>query len=86
MQFHIIYEMDRAAGWVRYRLDTSKPNDLVDVQGAYQLYAHGDGTRLIYRSLTDSGRRMPQWIKNWLASGSLTEQMSGIRDRAEAAP
>ena len=81
--FHILYDLDPANGWVRYRLDKSKENNLVEVQGAYQIYASGGGSRLIYRTYTDSGRSVPTFIKNWLASGSLKEQMGGIRKRAE---
>ena len=86
IQFHIQYRTDRDNGFVRYWLDTGKPNDIVAVQGAYHLYAHGNGSRLVYMSRMDSGRRVPQWIKNWLATGSLTEQMTGIRTRAESGP
>ena len=83
IQFHVLYDLDPEKGWCRYRLDTSKENDLVDVQGAYQIYTVGDATRLIYRSHTDSGRRVPGFIKRWLASDSLTEQLRGIEKRSE---
>ena len=83
IQFHVLYELEPDRGWCRYRLDTSKDNDLADVQGAYQVYAHGAGTRLIYRSETDSGRRVPGFIKRWAASDSLTAQLQGIQKRAE---
>jgi hypothetical protein len=84
VQFNILYGLDPSRRWCRYHLDTSKENDLVDVQGAYQIYRVGDSTRLIYRSETDSGRRVPGFIKRWLASDSLTEQLEGIKARAEA--
>lgn len=83
MQFHIAYDLDPAKRWCRYRLDTTRENDVVDVQGAYQIYRVGERSRLVYRSETDSGRRVPGFIKRWLASDSLTEQMEGIRARAE---
>ena len=82
--FHIQYRVDRARGWCRYWLDKSQENDLVAVEGAYQVFATPAGSRFVYRSSMDSGRRIPTWIQNWFAVGSLTEQMMGIRDRAEA--
>ncbi len=84
--FHVDYRLDRPNGWVRYALDTSRENDLVDVQGAYQMYPNDrGGTRLVFISETDSGRNIPTWIKRWLATDSLREQMGGIKARAEAA-
>ncbi|MEZ4322055.1 MAG: SRPBCC family protein [Myxococcota bacterium] len=83
VQFHIDYDLDPSHRWCRYRLDTSKENDLVDVQGAYQIYRVGEKTRLVYRSETESGRSVPGFVKRWLASDSLTEQLVGIKARAE---
>ncbi|MBT3221411.1 MAG: hypothetical protein HN348_20190 [Proteobacteria bacterium] len=82
--FHIQYKVDRARGWCRYWLDTSRENDIVAVQGAYQVFSTPMGSRFVYRSSMDSGRRIPTWIQNWFANGSLTEQMEGIRNRAES--
>ncbi len=84
--FHNLYHRDEAAGWSRYSLDAEKKNDLVSVEGAYQVYTVGDKTRLVYRSMTDSGRSIPSFIKNWLGSRSLNAQLDGIRNRAQAAP
>jgi len=83
VSFHCLYHLHQEKGWVRYALDSSRTNDLVSVEGAYQLYTSGDSTRLIYRSATDSGRKVPEFIRNWLAVGSLSEQLAGVRDRAE---
>ncbi len=82
VQFNVLYDLDESKRWCRYRLDTSKENDLVDVQGAYQIYEVDGKSRLIYRSETDSGRSVPGFIKRWLASDSLTEQLEGIAARA----
>ncbi len=85
--FHVAYTLDRANGWVHYQLDDRYDNDLVAVVGSYQLYEVGDGsTRLVFRSETDSGRRVPQWINRWLTTESLGQQLTGIRARAESGP
>jgi carbon monoxide dehydrogenase subunit G len=82
--FHNLYHSDPEAGWCRYALDPSRENDLVSVEGAYQIYPAGDSTRLVYRSMTDSGRTIPAFVKNWLGSRSMLAQIEGIRARAES--
>ena len=84
LRFSIVYDVDRSAGWCRYRLDPSRPNDLVSVEGAYQVLPVTGGTRVIYRSITDTGRQVPDFVRNWLATTSLAAQLVGIRNRAEA--
>jgi hypothetical protein len=84
--FHVKYAIDRSAGWLPYTLDASKtPNDLVSIDGSYQVYAVPTGTRIVFRSSSDSGRNIPDWVKRWLAVEALTQQLDGIRRRAEAA-
>ena len=80
--FHIDYAVDRADGWCRYALDGDKDSDIIKADGAYQVYAVGDHTRLVYRSQSESGRRMPGFVKRWLAHDSLMAQLKGISKRA----
>lgn len=84
--FHIKYEVDRASGWCRYALDTTKENDIVSSEGSYQVYSVGSSTRFVYRSQSDSGRRMPGWLRRWFAVDSLKDQITGIRRRAQQSP
>jgi hypothetical protein len=85
--FHMRYEYDPAQGVVHYALDTSQtPNDIVRAEGSYHLLPTPGGTRIVYRSSTDSGRAVPTWVKRWLASEGLTQQLGGIRKRAEKVP
>lgn len=82
--FHVVYELDAASRFIRFHLDSDQTNDIAAVQGAYQLYAAGGATRLVYWSETDSGRPVPSFVKRWLASDALAQQLTGIRARAEA--
>lgn len=83
--FHVRYAIDADRGLVSYTLDPSQsPNDIVRTEGSYQLLPIDGGTRLIYRSSSDSGRSVPTWLKRWLANEALTQQLTGIRKRAEA--
>ncbi len=83
--FSTRYRCELAQGWCPYSLDAARPQDLVAVDGSYQTYASGDGTRLVYRSQTDSGRYVPGFVRRWLAVESLSKQLEGIKARAEAA-
>ena len=81
--FHVKYEIDRAGLWSVSTLDESKENDLVSVYASYQVFATPTGSRIVYRSQSDSGRSIPQWISRWLANNALKDQLTGIRARAE---
>lgn len=81
--FHVNYEIDRPGLWSVSTLDESKENDLVSVYASYQVFATDTGSRIVYRSQSDSGRSIPQWISRWLANNALKDQLTGIRARAE---
>jgi len=81
--FHTWYEVDRDLGWCVYRLDDTRENDVKSAGGSYQVYGNGAGSRLVYRSDAEAGTSVPSWLKRWLVSGSLKEQLNGIRARAE---
>ncbi|MFT6144449.1 MAG: hypothetical protein ACJAZO_001859 [Myxococcota bacterium] len=81
--FYVNYEIDRPGLWAVSTLDETKENDLVSVYASYQVFATGTGSRIIYRSQSDSGRSIPQWISRWLANNALKDQLIGIRARAE---
>jgi hypothetical protein len=81
--FHTWYEVDRDLGFCTYRLDDEQENDVKSAGGSYQVYGNGTGSRLVYRSDADAGTSVPLWLKRWLVSGSMKEQLNGIRARAE---
>lgn len=83
--FHVNYQIDRPGLWAVSTLDPTKENDLVSVYASYQVLETATGSRIIYRSQSDSGRSVPQWIKRWLANNALKDQLTGIRARAEGA-
>ncbi len=81
--FHVSYEIDRPGLWAVSVLDETKENDLVSVYASYQVVSTETGSRIIYRSQSDSGRSIPRWISTWLANNALKDQLTGIRARAE---
>jgi hypothetical protein len=82
--FHIQYDYDAAAGWCVYALDESKDNTIESSKGSYQVYAQGDGSRMVYRSVSVGSESTPEWLSKKLATGSAKDMLSGIRARAEA--
>ncbi|MEQ1504646.1 MAG: SRPBCC family protein [Myxococcota bacterium] len=83
--FHVAYHPDRSTGSIPYALDpTRSPNDLVRAEGAYQVTPIAGGSRIVYRSSSDSGRSVPGWLERWIATDAVTQQLEGIRARAEA--
>lgn len=82
--FTTLYDIDRTGLVANYHMDKTQPNDIDDVQGTYHVLPNASGgSRLFYRSITDSGVYVPGWIKNMLANSSLVEVLEGMRTRAE---
>ncbi len=81
--FHIEYAVDRSEGYAEYKLDHTQDNDLGDSWGSYQVYEHGSGTRMVYRSTVEGGAAA-RMVKKAVLSDSLPEQMLGMKRRAEA--
>lgn len=84
VRFHTLYEIDRSGLITRYALDPSREHDVVKAEGYYQCFKTSEGTRLVYSGASDSGRRVPAWLKRWMANNALEDQVRGIRDRAES--
>ncbi|MCO4744794.1 MAG: hypothetical protein KC912_08395 [Proteobacteria bacterium] len=84
INFSTLYVIDRDAHLAEYALDPTKENEVVKAEGFYQAFEHNGGSRLIYAGTSDSGRRVPGWIKRWMTNGALQDQLQGIRTRAEA--
>jgi carbon monoxide dehydrogenase subunit G len=82
VEFHIVYDCAMQRGWCVYTLDDSKSNDIESSNGSYQAYAHGDGTRLVYR--TDAmAPGAPEWVRKRLVATSAQEMLGGMKARAE---
>lgn len=81
--FHILYEFDLDAGWCVYRLDTTKENTITSSTGSYQVYAHGGGSRMVYRTVSEGGGATPESLRKRLAEQSARQMMEGIRKRSE---
>lgn len=80
--FHIAYDCELARHWCVYSLDPAKKNDIESSNGSYQAYAHGSGTRLVYR--TDSiASGAPEWVRKRLADSAAKEMLGGMKTRAE---
>ena len=83
ISFTTLYDIDRTGLVATYHMDKTQPNDIANVEGFYAVQPSGTGSRLIYRSITDSGVYVPGWIRNMLANSSLVEVLEGMRTRSE---
>jgi len=81
-EFHVLYSIDRSQHYAEYTLDVAYENDIGASDGAYQVYANGTGSRMMYTADVSAGST-PTWIKKALITGSLGEQLEGMRGRAE---
>ena len=81
--FHTLYYPDLDQGWCPWELDDTKDNDLNSTVGSYQVYAVDGESRLVYRGRSDPGRRTPMWLRRWLATESMKNQLEGFKRRAE---
>lgn len=80
--FHIQYDCELAQGWCVYTLDPARDNDVDSARGSYQAYAHGTGSRLVYR--TDAiAAGAPEWVRKKLSDSSAREMLGGMKRRAE---
>jgi hypothetical protein len=80
--FHVIYDCDLSAGWCVFDLDPDKENDLQSTSGSYQVYPHGDGSRLVYRSSAQS-TILPDFLMKKFAGDGAVDLLTGIQRRAE---
>ena len=83
-QFHVLYTSDFARGWITFRMDDRKKNELAAAAGSYQAYAVDGQTRLVYRcdATPDSG--VPDWMREMVAGRAMRQQIEGITLRAQA--
>jgi hypothetical protein len=80
--YHLRYTIDRDAGWCTFTLDPDLPNDIVGTWGSYAITPIPGGQRLAYRSRVDSGRPVPGFVKNWVATDSTKVQLTAMRQAA----
>lgn len=72
-----------AADYLEFRLDPRKENDLVYNWGSYRVVSTGpDTARFFYTSETDTGRKLPDWVKTWLTKTGLKTMLKEVRGRA----
>lgn len=78
--YYIRYDIDDEG--VNFTLDKEMENGIVDTNGGYWTYPEGDKVRLVYWSMTDTGRSVPGFIKNGLTIRSFRNQLTAMRELA----
>jgi len=80
------YHYTAAENYLWFVLDEEQESDLVKVDGYYQTTASPileGGTRLVYVVDMDSGRKLPDDFRMFLANHSLKDTLKALKKRAE---
>lgn len=80
--YHLRYTIDRTAGWCTFTLDPARKSDIAGTWGSYAVSDIAGGHRLTYRSRTDSGQPVPEFVKSWVATRSMRDQLTAMRASA----
>ncbi|MGB0638448.1 MAG: hypothetical protein ACPGTU_03885 [Myxococcota bacterium] len=81
-QFHVLYTFDYASGWITFRMDESRANELKAAAGSYQTYRSNGKTRLIYRCDASPQSAVPDWMREMLTGRAMRQQIDGIDRRS----
>ena len=80
--YHLRYTIDRDEGWTSFTLDPDREHDIVQTHGSYRISDIDGGVRITYRSRTDTGRAVPGFLRRWVATSSIRDQLAEMRRRA----
>ncbi len=84
--FYDTYHYTAAEGYLWFELDPDQESDLARVDGYYQTAPSpilDGGTRLVYVVDMDTGRKLPDDFRKFLANHSLRDTLKAIKRRAE---
>lgn len=76
-----IYDLDREAGRLDWRLDLEQPHDIGGSVGHWQLEAirRGRATLVRYSAAMDAGRAVPDFVERLLVERSLDDLLTSLR-------
>ena len=80
------YRYNASTSYFWFSLDPDEDSDIVKADGYYHVIPSDlieGGSRFIYLADTDSGRRMPEAIREYLAKSGLKDMLKAIKKRAE---
>ena len=81
---HYRYIASQSYFW--FSLDPDEDSDIVKADGYYYILPSDmieGGSRFIYYADTDSGRRLPDAIRTWMAHHGMKDMLKAIKNRAE---
>ncbi len=80
------YRYNASTSYFWFSLDPENDSDIVKADGYYHVVPSTlieGGSRFIYLADTDTGRKMPQSLKDFLAKHGLKDMLKAIKGRAE---
>jgi len=83
VNFYVIYECHMEEFWCSFDLDESEDSDISRADGAYAVFADGEGSWLEYHSHARPPPFVPAAIRASRREASTAQMLTGIKDRAE---
>ena len=76
------YQLDRSAGELSWKLDRSYHHDIADTHGSWDFLPVEDGkkTLLRYEATMDSGRKIPNFVQNYLTKKQVRQMVVQVRN------
>jgi len=83
--YHVLQTRDDESHVLRFELDRSKPNDIVETKGSWVLTPHGEGkTIAVYQVQVDSGFKVADFLQNFVMNYDLQNLAQALRRRSES--
>jgi hypothetical protein len=87
LTYHNRMKADQRSRTLEWWLDDSKENDLVYNGGGYLVMPHPENpskSRLVTWTETDTGRKIPKWVRVWASKSGLRDLLKKMRVEAVA--
>ncbi len=86
-RYHAVHVRDKENGIIRWHLDRTKKNDIVDTSGSWLIRRHGENACIVvYSVFVDSGMSLPKPVEDFFQVQSLRNVVKALKKRLEAKP
>lgn len=82
--YHCMHTFDKPNGYIRYKLDTSKENEIAATEGYWKVFDKDGKTIIAYTVAVDTGRAIPKSIQDYLTKKDLPNVVRAAKKRIES--